>query len=399
MRYKVLIADDERVIREGMAALIDWDSLGFTVCGLAANGLEALEMVRHLQPDLMLVDIRMPRLSGLDLIEQARAIQPDLEFIIVTGHDEFAFARQAINLGVRDYLLKPVKEPLLLESVRRIRAEMDKKRQNRDQYNFAMAQLQKNMSVLRDQFLQQLVHGQLAQEEIDELLAFHGLPPGLDHFCLLRVKQPVSLSAGGEMDRQLLRFAVQNLFEEKLAACGPAVSTADTQDNLFALAQVRYQSAWQELGQSLAVAIRQEMDLDIRLDQASFGHDWTQIAEYYQEWLNIPIRPLNRLTERAIAYIEEHYSDPDLSFRRLCETLFVSSSYLSKIFKQDTGETIVDYLARVRIQKALQLLSDPDSRMYEIASRVGYKSQQYFSAAFKRVLGVTPSEYRSRTQS
>jgi two-component system response regulator YesN len=74
MPYKVLIADDERVIREGMATLIDWIQLGFTVCGLAANGLEALEMVAEVKPDLMLVDIQMPQVSGLLLIEKAKAI-------------------------------------------------------------------------------------------------------------------------------------------------------------------------------------------------------------------------------------------------------------------------------------------------------------------------------------
>ncbi len=120
------------------------------------------------------------------------------------------------------------------------------------------------------------------------------------------------------------------------------------------------------------------------------------IPDQYETWTQNQVRPVNPLTERAFAYIAEHYSAPDLSFRRICEALFVSSSYLSKIFKQDTNETFVDYLAKYRIQKSLQLLANPEIRMYEIASDVGYKSQQYFSAAFKKILGVSPTEYRAR---
>lgn len=398
MSFSVLIADDERVIREGMATLIDWDQLGFSVCGLASNGLEALEMAQTMKPDLILVDIHMPQLSGLQMIERTRAVLPDVVFIIISGHDEFEFARRAINLGVKDYLLKPVKESLLKESVSRIHAELLQRRQIQTQYNFAISQLQKNMTVLRDQFLQQLIHGHLVQEEIDELLVFHELLQGYNHFCLLRFNRSSSLSITGEWDRQLLRFAIQNIFEEKLAECGKAICTADSQNNLFALVRIDHPDAWKNIAPNLAQVMRQVLDLEIRFDQACFDQDWTLIADHYQDWINEHIRPVNRLTERAIAYIEQHYSDPDLSFRRLCEALFVSSSYLSKIFKQDTGDTFVDYLTKIRIQKALLLLSSPEHRMYEIASLVGYKSQHYFSAAFKRILGVTPSEYRAREQ-
>ncbi|MDD2534033.1 MAG: response regulator [Eubacteriales bacterium] len=398
MKFKVLIADDERVIREGMAALIDWDKLGFEVCCKATNGIEALAMIEEHRPNLLLVDIQMPLLNGLQLIEKAREAQPDLLFIIISGHDEFDFARKAINLGVRDYLLKPVKETLLYDSINKIRNELLLKARQQSQYNFAMSQLQKNMTVLRDQFLQQLIIGQFVQEEVDEMLAFHELQHGFTHFCLLRIDRTTSgFSMTGEWDRHLLRFAMQNIFEEKLSECGNMICTADNQSNLFALLRIDRQDQWQNLSTVLMKVFRETLGIEIRLDKACFGEDWTLITDYYQEWVNEQIRPLNRLTERAVAYLELHFGDPELSFRRLCEALFVSSSYLSKIFKQDTGETFVDYLTKIRIQKALQLLANPALRMYEVANMTGYKSQHYFSAAFKRILGVTPSEYRARS--
>ncbi len=395
MNFKVLIADDERLIREGMSTLIDWDNLGFSVCCQAANGIEALELIREHKPDLLLVDIQMPQLNGLQLIEKAREIKSDLLFVIISGHDEFDFARKAINLGVKDYILKPIREAMLRETVSKIRDELMQNRQRQNQFEFAMTQLQKNMTVLRDQFLQQLIMGQLVQEEIDEMRVFHELQQGYSYFCLLRVNR-LTGAVTGEWDRHLQRFAMQNIFEEKLSECGKSICTADQQSNLFALLRVEQEDQWKNLRAAVTESFREVLDLDIRFDYASFAEDWTKIADLYQEWQNEQIRPINRLTERAIVYIEKNYSDPELSFRRLCEALFVSSSYLSKIFKQDTGETFVDHLTKIRIQKALILLTDPAYRMYEIANLTGYKSQHYFSAAFKRVLGVTPTEYRVR---
>lgn len=395
MKFKVLIADDERLIREGLSNLIDWDSLGFSVCCQAANGTEALDMIREHKPDLLLADIQMPHLNGLQLIEKAREIKSDLLFVIISGHDEFDLARQAINLGVRDYILKPIKEALLIETISKIRDEVLQTRLQKNQFEFAMTQLQKNMTVLRDQFLQQLIEGQLVQEEIDEMLIFHELQQGYTYFCLLRISRQNSIALTGEWDRHLLRFAMQNIFEEKLARCGKAICTADQHYNLFALVRVDQFESWKTIKTDLTDAYQTTLDIEVRFDQLCFADDWTKIPEAYQEWLSEQTRPMNKLTERAIAYIEKHFSDPDLTFRRLCEALFVSSSYLSKIFKQDTGETFVDYLTKIRIQKALLLLSDPSRRMYEIANLTGYKSQHYFSAAFKRILGVTPTEYRA----
>jgi two-component system response regulator YesN len=395
----VLIADDEPLIRKGLAESFNWAELGFVVCGQAANGLDALEQAKRLRPDLILVDIRMPLLSGLQLIEQVHKVAPDIAFIIISGHDEFEYARQAINLGVRDYLLKPVNERQLCASVCQIRDEILQRRQTQDQLAFSLSMLQKNMTILRDQFFQQLINGQLVQEEIDELLEFHSLDRSYTHFCLLRSVGQVSTDKmAGEWDRQVMRFAIQNIFAEKLVACGPAVCTADVHNNLFAFVRVDNYQPWYDLPSQLTLLLRQLLKIETRLDQYYFGADWASISEQYNIWMTESARTKTRLTERAIAYIDENSADPDLSFRRLCEALFVSSSHLSKVFKQDTGQTFVDYLTKIRIQKALLLIEEPDLRIYEIASTVGFKSQHYFSAAFKRVLGVTPSEYRLNHQ-
>ena len=116
----VLIADDEKNIREGIKCIIDWEALGFTVCGEAANGEEALKQINEMHPGLVLLDIKMPKLSGLEVVENAREQGYNGKFIILSGFSDFKFAQTAIRLGVDNYITKPIDEDELAEAVKRI---------------------------------------------------------------------------------------------------------------------------------------------------------------------------------------------------------------------------------------------------------------------------------------
>ena len=115
---KLLIADDEKIIRETIASLIDWNSLGISLIGTAENGLEAYNMILDDYPDIVLTDIKMPGLSGLDLIQRIHEINPDTQFVILSGYGEFKFAQRAMQYGVKHYLLKPCNEEQIIESLR-----------------------------------------------------------------------------------------------------------------------------------------------------------------------------------------------------------------------------------------------------------------------------------------
>ena len=113
----LLIADDEKIIRESLATCLDWAQVGIKVVGCCANGAEALDAVIDNPPDIVMTDIKMPGLNGLELVEKIQQIDKDIEFIILSGYREFDFAQQAVKLGVRRYLLKPASEEQILESV------------------------------------------------------------------------------------------------------------------------------------------------------------------------------------------------------------------------------------------------------------------------------------------
>ena len=122
----VFIADDEQVIRDGLKQIIDWESFGFTVCGDAANGEEALAKILELNPSLVLIDIRMPKMHGIDVIEAARAKGFNGKIIIISGYSDFKYAQEAIRYGVQYYLTKPIDEDELEEILRSIKENLDK---------------------------------------------------------------------------------------------------------------------------------------------------------------------------------------------------------------------------------------------------------------------------------
>lgn len=125
--YKVMIIDDEEIVRTGLKNLVNWENEGFYICGEGKDGRDGLAKLLEEWPDLVLVDIKMPGLSGLELIKAAREQNFEGHFIILTGYSEFEFAKSAISFGVREYLLKPIDEDELLDNVRLLREELDRK--------------------------------------------------------------------------------------------------------------------------------------------------------------------------------------------------------------------------------------------------------------------------------
>lgn len=122
--YKVLLVDDERIIREGIAKVIAWESCGFSLIGTARNGVEAFEIICRERPEVVITDLKMPVLSGLELIAKVKSELPETVFIILSGYGEFELAREAMRHGVRHYLLKPCNESKISETLNEIRIEL-----------------------------------------------------------------------------------------------------------------------------------------------------------------------------------------------------------------------------------------------------------------------------------
>lgn len=175
MPYKVFFVEDEIVIREGIRDSVDWAGCGFEYCGDAPDGEIALPLLQALKPDVLITDIRMPFMDGLQLSQIMRDRLPSTKIIILSGHDEFEYAQQAIKLGVFEYLLKPVSQQDLMGALRNVASALEQENQERQILQQLREQVELNRAALRERFLLKLVTGAATSAEAIEKSDLLGL--------------------------------------------------------------------------------------------------------------------------------------------------------------------------------------------------------------------------------
>jgi len=168
MLYKVFLVEDEIVAREGIRDNVDWQVAGFGFCGEAPDGEVALPLIENTQPDVLITDIKMPFMDGLQLCKIIRERMPWVKIVILSGHDEFHYAQEAVKLGVTEYLLKPVSAQELNEVLKKIAAQLDNERQKEENVQKLRDQVEHNQAILRERFLLKLVMGAVSPSEAIE---------------------------------------------------------------------------------------------------------------------------------------------------------------------------------------------------------------------------------------
>ena len=157
--YKVLIVDDERIIREGIAGSIDWNKYGFSLCGMAENGIDAYEIIKQVVPDVVITDIKMPGMDGLELISRVHGEYPQIIFIILSGYGEFEFANKAMKYGVKHYLLKPCDEDEITNILEKILLEKREEEKKEKFFSDINDNLKKVLPGVGEQFLRDFIMG------------------------------------------------------------------------------------------------------------------------------------------------------------------------------------------------------------------------------------------------
>ncbi|KRE45569.1 hypothetical protein ASG85_05925 [Paenibacillus sp. Soil724D2] len=260
---RMIIADDEPITRMGLQSL-DWKEEGFELVGLGANGLETLELIRAVHPDLVLTDIKMPGLDGLALMELIQAENPSIKWVFITAYHQLDYAMTAIKLGAVGFVLKPTDPDEIILACRK------------------------------------------AKQVIEEDRKRNELELGLRH----------------------------QLKEYSFTLQGMLVPDSD-------------------------------------------------------------ISKLNEVIAKIMEYMELNYME-EMTIAKVADMLHYHPDYLSRLFKKETGENFSDTLARIRMQKAVDMLADPQIKVFEIASRVGIRDSRYFGQMFKKHYGQTPNDFRKQ---
>ncbi|BFT73767.1 response regulator [Paenibacillus sp. P36] len=397
--WKLMIADDEPRIRNGLCKTLPWADMGIEVVAEAENGKEALEIAASACPDLMFVDINMPFMNGLELIEKLHDQNPNCLVIVISGHDEFAYAQQAVRLNAFDYLLKPVQKTELSSAVNKALEVLMKDRVEQKHTQWMNHKLEFNAETMREEFFSKWITGKLTKEQFEEeWLFFQPQFHGKISMLLLKPLGKVTANAPSKIwDPALLEFAIKNILSEMLPQLPISTVFSAEKGRIAALTQISDLNSIRAIYQEFERVVMTYLGVSMLLTH-SVVEQLEQVPKHYEEMNQELIResaltPIVMMTKK---YLETYYYKEDLSLSEVAEQMNVNATYLSKLLKRDLGKSFVDCLTDIRIKKAIQYLNDPTSKMYEIAKKVGYQSQHYFSHTFKKMTGVSPLEYRKR---
>ena len=531
--YKIMLVDDEEEVRTSIIKKMDWRANGFEVVGDAENGRDALEKIEVLEPNVIITDIKMPYMDGLALTESIRQKFPSIKVIIFSGFDDFSYAKEAIRLGVAEYILKPVNVDELTEILKKVRAKLDEEIESVRNIDILRENYKASLPVLREQFLNKLIikKGLFDEDSINAYLREYNMDIGNANkwvACIVNIELE-NANIRGELlkEKELIPIYVKKFIEEKLTpyyrsvvfdsiqdtepVIIVAIDDENSQTGLTDVMRDVCKSAKRVLGVGITVGIGrssqtlseisasyktavdavgykkivgtedvvyihdmepvstgvlrfEEKDEEELISAIKFGGE-DRIAEVvsglankldevkvhsrqyqaymlrivtcimdlmqqyeislagienymeivskikegdsFKDWLigicnniNEGLQQKRESTSKQIIneardYILSNYTNAELSLEIICRHLHLSPAYFSSLFKKETGQTYINYLTDIRLNKAVELLSTTDEKTYMIAEKVGYLEQNYFSYVFKKKFGVSPTKYRT----
>jgi two-component system response regulator YesN len=335
--FQVLVAEDELWIRNAIVEMVENLDPYFQVVGEVGNGEEAWEFIQGNWPTMLITDIMMPHRDGIWLCEQIQKQNIPIIILIISGYDDFQYAKQAMRMGASDYLLKPIKQKDLHEAMQRSIQRLE-----------SMADFN---SMIRD-----------IQKFVDQLPT-DGDELKLQNQSRMMVDQVLNFNEANLGFRKSLLSIMSNKLNELLQSMNPA-------------------HTWRTL---------REFDSESEIQQ----HFHWLISEWNQQTLLHAYIPVMNSIQKVCDYIDLHFME-NVSLSDAAQRAFLSVSHFSALFKKSTGQTFLNYLNQVRIDKAKLLLLEPNHKIYEIADQVGYASMPTFNRIFKHAVGLTPAEYRRR---
>ncbi|EGD48875.1 two component transcriptional regulator, AraC family [Ruminiclostridium papyrosolvens DSM 2782] len=531
--YKVFLVDDEVIVRHGIRDCIKWEQTDFVFSGEAPDGEFALPLIMEIKPDILITDIKMPFMDGLELSQVVRKNMPWVKIIILSGHDEFGYAREAMRIGVTEYLLKPVTAQDLLESLEKVKDLIINEKRERENAEKIRKQLAENAPLFRDKFLSELLLGMVPPVEVIDNCESLDINIISKFYIveILELETPKKNASDGEYtevlqaealidsivskNSEIIKFRrmlgeiiviikgdnLQNIEEaayslaqsfkyevERKTSCILGISIGGARERIQGITQsfkeadeiknYRYiygkrkilgindiksdmgskkdfikidmNNTYEFLKCGLKSDVGSFVDkfidnlneiemkspmyihylfMDVVISASRFVEELGGEIETLLPWVSNlesfvagidSIEKFGELTEytlkivlefrdtrverkydsiikKAKEYIHSNFANSNISLISVASYVNVSPSHFSTIFSQEAGENFIEYLTKVRVKKAMELLKTTSLKSSEIAYNVGYNDPHYFCYIFKKATGITPKEYRSET--
>ncbi|NLX76200.1 MAG: response regulator transcription factor [Clostridiaceae bacterium] len=538
--FKVMIIDDEPIIRKGIRNILNWKQFGCEICAEASDGEEGRILIEKYRPDILITDIRMPEVDGLKMINDVKDIIPDCKIIVLTGYRDFDYVQEALKLGVFDFVLKPSKIEDLTAIVQRAVEELKRQKNRTEEFDKLKKLFEQNIPVLREKLLYDLIYEIYPNGE-DILARAELLGVNIADFFLLVAEIDTEENENlSQYDMNLYQFGIINTFmdvfsdsfsvvniplkdssvafilqgkdnindcydrindkcnylQELLVNCFGFTVTIAVSSEGRGILQLpkKYRECIEALERKFyignnSVIFYNDLSGFFRVDDYSALEKYQRllleaiktgnesivskriqdISEYINSLENINMnyiksfycgiinhinnirlsiaqasndkkvesinvvslhnminetkslselngllmdvsmsiaskinsyntKSIKLVLRNAIDFIHENYNK-QITLNDVAEHVYVSTSYLSRMFKKELGKNFVDYLNGLRIEKAKELLMDPSYKTYEVAEIVGIPDAHYFSRLFKKYEGLSPTEYRDSSAS
>jgi two-component system, response regulator YesN len=424
MAYKLVIADDEKSIREGLANFIKWEELGFEVVAKFQDGSEVISFLDTAEVDVVLSDIRMNITSGLEVAKYIYENKPNIKVVFISGYKEFELAKQALKYNVVNYLSKPIEIEDINNIFLDLKSSLNKQHLEKEMYDKKMKRYDEVVPLLEEKFFIDLIAGALkTRDDIVKRAYQIGLNVDIEKSkcCILTVNiSPDSKVLYYEEDiYRLLKNYLQNAYKDillyRLKSTRGNIhlfvihnSNDDKNNiefsinmvcenikmNIKKLKGIEIEIQKSKIFDNIFVFLDDKFDIEheVHYKKLNFNDSLTRDKE---EEINNNEINRDEPIDKAKKYIDKHYME-DINLEGLADYVYLSSVYFSRIFKQKTGENFIDYLTKIRMEKAIMMLKEPQNRIYEISTKVGYKTTKYFYKLFKEYTGYTPTEYRFR---
>lgn len=339
--YKILIVDDEAIEREGLKIIISQAREDVEIVGEATSGKEVIAMTERLDPDIILMDIKISGMSGIEAAEMIKKKDKNKVIIILSAYSDFEFAYDALKIGIEDYLLKPVRPEKLLDVLSTQIMEINDRRNN---VNVKERLLSEKIKTGDDQ---------QAKSLLNEIVK--------DYYLLRPKYIGVLREKSIELADMMLRTA------SKMEIKNDHISSIEKHYSCELIQMETYDTIKEYLNRMLDAI--------------------------FEEILSRNDHNMSNKVKEALDYIAENYNEW-LSLQDVAKSMHLSPHYFSKLFKREMGMTYVSYVTKYKIEKAKEALEKTDQPIVNIALDLGYDETSYFSKVFKKMEGVTPTQYR-----
>ena len=391
---RILLVDDEPLVLIGLQGMLEWEKLGYTVCGTARNGKLALELIEREKPDIVIADVKMPVMDGLTLARTCRERNALPAFIMLTSFEEFDYIKQAMGAGVVDYLVKLDLTPENLQTALAKAAEKVKKERALLGELSAQENLAESVRSYQERFFVRLYAGLFPDEAaLEQPLQHMELNLASDAY-LVASCEIIANTALTPAQQLKLSFSCGRMLETTLQNYLPCyVTGADAMrcNVLFCLTDAqcqKYRTVGRPTGSLLGLARRCRENAHLQpLLTVEQPIQFVEVNE------GDATAGKMQVVAQVQEYVKNHLSEK-LTLADVAAVFNFTPNYLSQLFGKYGDSGFVEYITETRIAAAKEMLEQGDLKVYEIAEKLGYESAFYFSKVFKKVTGLSPREYQ-----